>query len=103
MSNIRHNLFFAFVYNVFGGPPCEGRRRVERGTMKRSGRAGTLNLMQAFGSRRRDLVDAALALAGKNAGSHRVTLRLAPTVDTALGPIRYPVPITLLISAPESR
>jgi len=62
-----------------------------------------LNLMQAFGSRRRDLVDAALALAGKNAGSHRVTLRLVPTVDTALGPIRYPVPITLLISAPESR
>jgi len=62
-----------------------------------------LNLVQAFGTRRRDLIDAALALAGKNASSHRVTLRLAPTVDTPLGPIRYPVPITLEISAPEAR
>jgi hypothetical protein len=62
-----------------------------------------LDLMQAFGSRRQDLIDVALALAGRNAGSHQATLRLTPSVETALGSIRYPVPITVTISAPEAR
>jgi hypothetical protein len=62
-----------------------------------------LDLMQAFGSRRQDLVDVALALTGRNASTHQATLRLTPSVDTALGTIRYPVPITLTISAAGAR
>jgi hypothetical protein len=62
-----------------------------------------LDLMQAFGSRRQDLIDVALALAGRNAGSHQATLRLTPSVETALGTIRYPVPIDVAISAPGAR
>jgi hypothetical protein len=62
-----------------------------------------LDLMQTFGDRRRDLIDVALSLAGRNAGAHQATLRLTPSVDTALGRIRYPVPVTLTISAPAAR
>jgi len=62
-----------------------------------------LDLMQTFGSRRQDLIDVALSLAGRNASAHRATLRLTPSVDTALGRIRYPVPVTLTLSAPGAR
>jgi len=63
----------------------------------------SLDLMQVFGDRRQDLIDVALSLAGRNAGAHQAILRLTPSVDTALGTIRYPVPVTLTISAPEAR
>ena len=56
-----------------------------------------------FGNRRAALVDVALAMAGRNTRSHRVSLRLTPSIDTAMGRIRYPAPITLDIAAPESR
>jgi hypothetical protein len=62
-----------------------------------------LDLMQTFGSRRQDLIDAALALAGRNSGAHQATLRLTPSVETPVGSIRYPVPLTLTISAPGAR
>lgn len=63
----------------------------------------SLDLMRTFGSRRQDLIDVALSLAGRNASAHQATLRLTPSVDTALGAIRYPVPVTLTISAPGAR
>lgn len=56
-----------------------------------------------FGNRRAELVDVALAMAGRNSRAHRVSLRLTPSIDTALGRIRYPAPITLDIASPESR
>ena len=61
------------------------------------------DLMQAFDERGRDLVEVALALAGQGSGSHRVTFRVAPTVDTPLGPIQYPVPISFDISSNSGR
>jgi len=62
-----------------------------------------VNLVELFGDRRQDLIDVALALAGRNTSRHAAALRIVPTVDTALGPIRYPAPITLTISSPEAR
>ncbi len=62
-----------------------------------------VNLVQMFGARRQDLIDVALALAGRHSGRHVAALRIVPSVDTALGPIRYRVPVTLTISAPEAR
>ena len=61
------------------------------------------DLRQLFGSRRADLVDIALAITGKSSRSHTVSLRLTPSIDTALGRIRYPAPITLDLAAPEPR
>lgn len=61
------------------------------------------DLRQLFGSRRADLVDIALAVAGKSSRSHTVSLRLTPSIDTALGRIRYPAPITLDLATPETR
>ncbi|HEX5032192.1 MAG TPA: hypothetical protein VFX78_12140 [Candidatus Eisenbacteria bacterium] len=62
-----------------------------------------LDLMEAFDERGRDLVEVALALAGQGSGSHRVTFRIAPTVDTPLGPIHYPVPISFDIASNSGR
>ena len=61
------------------------------------------DLLRVIGGRRAELLDVAIALAGRGTSSHRVTVRLTPTVDTALGRIRYPAPIDLEIVAPESR
>jgi hypothetical protein len=63
----------------------------------------TLNLMDMFGDRRRDLIDVALALAGQRTSTHRVALRIEPTVETRFGPIRYPTPITIDLSRAPSR
>ena len=61
------------------------------------------NLVSVFDERGRDLLEVALALAGQGTTAHRVTFRIAPTVDTPLGPIRYPVPISFDLSANQSR
>ena len=61
------------------------------------------DLMEVFDERGRDLVEVALALAGEGSSSHRVTFRVAPTVDTPLGPIQYPVPISFDISSNSVR
>ena len=63
----------------------------------------TFNLMDMFGDRRRDLIDVALALAGQRTSTHRVTLRIEPTVETRFGRIRYPTPITIDLSRAPSR
>ena len=62
-----------------------------------------LELMEVFDERGRDLVEVALALAGQGSGSHRVAFRIAPTVDTPLGPVQYPVPISFDISSNSGR
>ncbi|HEY3155277.1 MAG TPA: hypothetical protein VGK76_01450 [Candidatus Eisenbacteria bacterium] len=63
----------------------------------------TFNLMDMFGDRRRDLIDVALALAGQRTSTHRVALRIEPTVETRFGRIRYPTPITIDLSRAPSR
>ncbi|MEX2048150.1 MAG: hypothetical protein WEB90_01070 [Gemmatimonadota bacterium] len=55
-----------------------------------------LNLIDFFQGNARDLVDLALSLAGQGGAPTEVTLRATPTVDTAIGPIRYPQPITIV-------
>ncbi len=56
----------------------------------------SLNLVDFFQSGVRDLVELALAVAGQGGEPKRVKLVGTPTVDTPLGPIRYPEPITII-------
>jgi hypothetical protein len=53
------------------------------------------NLVDVFGSDGKAIFDTALVLSGQRTSTKRVTLRLMPTIETSLGPIRYPVPISL--------
>ena len=63
----------------------------------------TVNLVDFVSGGGGDLLDVALAMAGQPSSTHKVTLRLTPTVETSLGPIRYPVPLTLDITIPQAR
>lgn len=56
----------------------------------------SLDLVDFFEGSARDLFDLALDLAGRGGEPTQVALRAVPTVDTALGPIRYPQPITIV-------
>jgi len=56
----------------------------------------SLDLVDFFEGSARDLFDLALDLAGRGGEPTQVTVRAVPTVDTALGPIRYPQPITIV-------
>jgi hypothetical protein len=56
----------------------------------------SLDLIDFFQGSARDLLDLALDIAGQGGEPTEVTLRAVPTVDTALGPIRYPDPITIV-------
>jgi hypothetical protein len=56
----------------------------------------SLDLVDFFQGSARDLIDLALSLSGRGGAPTEVTLRATPTVDTALGPIRYPRPITIV-------
>ena len=56
----------------------------------------SLNLTDFFEHGVRDLVELALAVAGQGGEPKRIKLQAIPTVDTALGPIRYPEPITII-------
>jgi hypothetical protein len=44
----------------------------------------------------RDLLELALSLAGAGGEPRDVALRATPTIETAIGPIRYPRPITIV-------
>jgi hypothetical protein len=57
-----------------------------------------LNLATIFGGDGRTLLNTALALAGQRTSSHKVALRISPTVESSLGPIQYPTPITIDLS-----
>jgi len=54
-----------------------------------------LDLLEFFEGSARDLVDLVAALAGVEGTPVAVGLRATPTVDTPLGPIRYPRPLEL--------
>ena len=56
----------------------------------------SLNLVEFFEGNAQDLVELALSLTGQGGAPKEVTLRATPIVDTALGPIRYPRPITIV-------
>ncbi len=56
----------------------------------------SLDLIDFFQGSARDLFDLAMDIAGQGGEPTEVTLRAVPTVDTALGPIRYPQPITIV-------
>lgn len=57
------------------------------------------NLVDFFGNDGQALFDTALILSGQRTSTKKVSLRLAPTIETSVGPIRYPVPITLDLGA----
>jgi len=56
----------------------------------------SLDLLDFFQGSAQDLFDLALSIADPNAPPTEVALRATPTVDTSLGPIRYPRPITIV-------
>lgn len=55
-----------------------------------------LNLTEFFEHNARDLFELALNLAGQGGAPKTVALRAVPTIETALGPITYPQPITIV-------
>ena len=55
-----------------------------------------LNLMQFFDGPAESLVDLAASLAGISSDPTRISLRGVPTIDTPLGRISYPSPITIV-------
>lgn len=61
------------------------------------------DLMGAFDERGRSMLELALALAGQTYGVHKVVFQVTPTVDTPVGPIHYPAPISFDLSSSPSR
>ena len=55
-----------------------------------------LDLVDFFDRGAQDLIELALAVAGQSDVPKRVQLRATPTIDTAIGPLRYPQPITVV-------
>jgi len=55
-----------------------------------------LDLVDFFDGNLEDLVDLALSIAGAGGEAKNVKLRARPTVDTPIGPIEYPQPITIV-------
>ena len=56
----------------------------------------SLNLVDFFENGIQDLFELALAVAGQGGEPKRIKLEAVPTVETPVGPIRYPQPITIL-------
>jgi hypothetical protein len=54
-----------------------------------------LDLLEFFDGGARDLVEVALSLTGASGEPSEVRLEILPTIETAMGPIRYPRPIVL--------
>lgn len=55
-----------------------------------------LDLYQFFNQNAQEFVNLALALSGQDGVSTRVKLRARPSLNTPIGPIRYPEPITIV-------
>jgi hypothetical protein len=55
----------------------------------------SLDLLEFFEGSARDLVEVAVALAAQDGQPAGIRLEVIPTVDTRLGPIRYPGPLVL--------
>jgi hypothetical protein len=58
----------------------------------------SLDLVRFFGGDARALLGTALALTGQGTGGKRSALRILPTIDTPVGPMKYPAPIEIPIS-----
>ncbi len=56
-----------------------------------------VNLYEFFGGSAESLLNLAAALAGLNADPTRITLRAVPTINTPVGRITYPPPITIAV------
>lgn len=54
-----------------------------------------LDLYRFFERNARDLFELALAVSGRGGTPKRIELRARPTIDTALGPLRYPRPVVI--------
>lgn len=57
--------------------------------------AMSLDLLEFFDGSAQDLLELALSLTGQGGSPKEVSLRATPTINTALGPMRYPRPITI--------
>jgi len=55
-----------------------------------------VDLLEFFQGSAQDLVNLALSLAGQEAPPTHVHLRAIPTINTPIGPIRYPRPLTIV-------
>lgn len=55
-----------------------------------------LNLRDFFGGSAESLVNLAAGLAGVRADPTRITIRATPTINSPIGPISYPSPITIV-------
>ena len=59
----------------------------------------SLDLVRFFGGDGRALLDTALSLAGQKTSGKRGALRLLPSIDTPVGPMKYPAPIVIPLTA----
>ena len=55
-----------------------------------------LNLLQFFDGPAQSMVDLAASIAGVSSDPTRISIRAVPTIDTPVGRISYPVPITIV-------
>ena len=55
-----------------------------------------VNLVQFFNGPAQDMVDLAAAVAGLNPDPTKISLKASPTIETPLGPLSYPNPITIV-------
>ncbi len=55
-----------------------------------------VNLVQFFNGPAQDMVDLAAAVAGLNPDPTKISLKASPTIETPLGPLAYPNPITIV-------
>lgn len=55
-----------------------------------------LDLFEFFGNNTRQIVDLVAAIAGREGVSTRVKLVAQPSINTPIGPIRYPQPVTIV-------
>ncbi|HYJ32971.1 MAG TPA: hypothetical protein VE326_07090 [Candidatus Binatia bacterium] len=60
------------------------------------------NLYRFFGGDARTLFETAAALAGQAGGRHDVEVRLTPRIDTPIGPMDYPTPITIRLASADA-
>lgn len=63
----------------------------------------TIDLVDFFDRGARDLIELALAVAGQGGAPKRVKLEAIPTIETPIGPIRYPNSITIVSTEVGSR
>lgn len=56
----------------------------------------SLDLVRFFGDNLNDLVQVALSLSGQGGSPRNVTLQATPIIDTPVGSIRYPRPLTIV-------